>query len=320
MDINYELYKVFYYVATTLSFSEASKLLFISQSAVSQSIKVLEKKLGITLFIRSTKRVQLTPEGETLLRHVEPAINLIARGEAQIMEAGTLGGGQLRIGASDTICRYFLVPYLNRFHRSFPNVHIKVTNQTSTQCVDLLESGQVDFIVTNYPNSHLSSRLHTIPIHSFHDIFIANYPNSGLSSSHHVRVIREFHDVFVANEEYSDLRGKSVSLKELQTYPILMLDRKSTTSEFLHSQFQRFQLDLVPEIELGSNDLLIDLASIGLGIAFVPDYCLVKETAAFQLDLVEELPPRQLVVAHSSHLPIPQAAKEFMSMLEKGAE
>ena len=130
LDINYELYKVFYYVATTLSFSEASKLLFISQSAVSQSIKVLEKKLGITLFIRSTKRVQLTPEGETLLRHVEPAINLIARGEAQIMEAGTLGGGQLRIGASDTICRYFLVPYLNRFHRSFPNVHIKVTNQT----------------------------------------------------------------------------------------------------------------------------------------------------------------------------------------------
>ena len=275
LDINYELYKVFYYVATTLSFSEASKLLFISQSAVSQSIKVLEKKLGITLFIRSTKRVQLTPEGETLLRHVEPAINLIARGEAQIMEAGTLGGGQLRIGASDTICRYFLVP---------------------TQCVDLLESGQVDFIVTNYPNSHLSSRLHTIPIHSFHDIFIAN------------------------GEYYPELENRPVHLKELLQYPILMLDRKSTTSEFLHSQFQRFQLDLVPEIELGSNDLLIDLASIGLGIAFVPDYCLVKETAAFQLDLVEELPPRQLVVAHSSHLPIPQAAKEFMSMLEKGAE
>ena len=289
MDINYELYKVFYYVATTLSFSEASKLLFISQSAVSQSIKVLEKKLGITLFIRSTKRVQLTPEGETLLRHVEPAINLIARGEAQIMEAGTLGGGQLRIGASDTICRYFLVPYLNRFHRSFPNVHIKVTNQTSTQCVDLLESGQVDFIVTNYPNSHLSSRLHTIPIHSFHDIFIAN------------------------GEYYPELENRPVHLKELLQYPILMLDRKSTTSEFLHSQFQRFQLDLVPEIELGSNDLLIDLASIGLGIAFVPDYCLVKETAAFQLDLVEELPPRQLVVAHSSHLPIPHLKKSFIT-------
>ena len=138
MDINYELYKVFYHVATTLSFSEASKQLFISQSAVSQSIKVLEKKLGISLFIRSTKRVQLTPEGETLLRHVEPAVNLIGRGEAQILEAGPMGGGQLRIGASDTICRYFLVPYLKQFHKTWPNVHIKVTNQTSIQCVDLL--------------------------------------------------------------------------------------------------------------------------------------------------------------------------------------
>ena len=73
MDINYELYKVFFHVASTLSFSEASKQLFISQSAVSQAIKALEKKLDQTLFIRSTKRVQLTPEGEILLRHVEPA-------------------------------------------------------------------------------------------------------------------------------------------------------------------------------------------------------------------------------------------------------
>ena len=82
MDINYELYKVFYYVASTLSFSEASKQLFISQSAVSQSIKALEKKLDQTLFIRSTKKVRLTTEGEILLRHIEPAISLIKRGES----------------------------------------------------------------------------------------------------------------------------------------------------------------------------------------------------------------------------------------------
>ena len=106
MDINYELYKVFYYVATTLSFSEASKQLFISQSAVSQSIKALENKLEQTLFIRSTKRVQLTPEGEILLRHIEPAMNLIKRGETQLIESASIGG-QIRIGASDTICRYF---------------------------------------------------------------------------------------------------------------------------------------------------------------------------------------------------------------------
>ena len=93
-------------MAKTLSFSEASKELFISQSAVSQSIKVLEKRLGQKLFIRSTKRVRLTKEGEILFNHVEPAINLISLGETRILESKSLNGGQLSIGASDTICRY----------------------------------------------------------------------------------------------------------------------------------------------------------------------------------------------------------------------
>ncbi len=291
MDINYELYKVFYHVANTLSFSEASKQLFISQSAVSQSIKVLEKKLNQPLFIRSTKRVQLTPEGEILLKHIEPAMNLIRQGESQLLEANTLNGGQLRIGASDTICRYYLIPYLKEFHRIYPNVHIKVSNQTSIACAKLLETGQVDFAITNYPNS-------------------------GLSNSQNIRIIHEFHDVFIANEEYASLKGRTVALNELQSHPILMLDRKSTTSEFLHSMFQRHQLDLVPEIEISSNDLLIDLARIGLGIAFVPDYCIPEQDKdLFTIHLEEQLPARQMVVAYNENIPLSQAAKQFMEML-----
>ncbi len=291
MDINYELYKVFYHVATTLSFSEASKQLFISQSAVSQSIKVLEKKLNQTLFVRSTKKVQLTPEGDILLKHIEPAINLIQKGENQLLEANTLNGGQLRIGASDTICRYYLVPYLNKFHKSYPNVHIKVTNQTSIECARLLETGQVDFIITNYPNS-------------------------GLLSSQNTRVINEFADVFVANQEYFPLQGQTVSLQTLQTHPILMLERKSTTSEFLHHMFQKEQLDLVPEIELSSNDLLIDLARIGLGIAFVPDFCIPEnDKDLFLVKLSEDLPTRQMIVAYNENIPVSQASKQFMEML-----
>lgn len=292
MDINYELYKVFYHVASTLSFSEASKQLFISQSAVSQSIKVLEKKLNQTLFIRSTKRVQLTPEGEILLKHIEPAMNLIKKGENQLLEANTLNGGQLRIGASDTICRYFLVPFLNEFHKMYPNIHIKVTNRTSIECARLLDNGQVDFIITNYPNS-------------------------GLSNTQNIQVIHDFSDVFVANETYFPLKDRMITLKELQSYPILMLDRKSTTSEFLHSMFQKHQLDLVPEIELSSNDPLIDLAKIGLGIAFVPDFCIPQqEENFFILNLEETLPKRQLVVVHNETLPISQAARQFIELLE----
>ena len=253
MDINYELYKVFYYVATSLSFSEASKQLYISQSAVSQSIKTLEKKLNQPLFIRSTKKVQLTPAGKILLKHIEPAMNLIRRGENQLLDTNTLGLGQLHIGASDTICRYFLVPYLKEFHKQFPNVPIKVTNATSLSCVDLLEQGKVDLIVTNFPNAKLSP-------------------------SYMQKTVLNFKDVFIANPAYFNLKQHEIPFEELKQYPILMLDRKSTTSEFLHNLFLQHQLELVPEIELSSNDLLIDLARIGLGIAFIPDYCLTRDS------------------------------------------
>ena len=288
MDINYELYKVFYHVASTLSFSEASKQLFISQSAVSQSIKVLEKKLNQTLFIRSTKKVQLTPEGEILLKHVEPAMNLIRQGENQLLDSNSLNGGQLRIGASDTICRYYLVPFLSEFHKRYPNIHIKVTNRTSIECARLLDNGQVDFILTNYPNS-------------------------GLGGTQNIHVLREFNDIFVANETYFPMKDRPVTLRELQALPILMLDRKSTTNEYLHALFQQHQLDLVPEIELSSNDLLLDLATIGLGIAFVPDYCLPNHSSdLFPLTLAEELPTRQLMLVHSEQLPLSPAAKQFL--------
>ena len=145
---------------------------------------------------------------------------------------------------------------------------------------------------------------------------MANYPNSALSGSLHTRVINEFHDVFVANRQAFDLEGKSVSLNQLLDYPIMMLDRKSTTSEFLHQIFQKNRLDLVPEIELSSNDLLIDLARIGLGIAFVPDFCIPEQDKdLFILKLSETLPARQMVVAYNENLPVSQAAKHFMEML-----
>ena len=292
MDVNYELYKVFYYVASTLSFSEAASQLFISQSAVSQSIKTLEKKLNQTLFIRSTKKVQLTPEGEILLRHIEPAVHLISRGETQLMDTSA-GGRQLLIGASDSICRYFLVPYLEKFHKAFPGAHIKVTNATSIKCVELLESGQVDLIVVNCPNAYLGN----------------------LSS---VKIIKSFHDVFIANQSFKELKGKKLSYGQLLEHPILMLDKKSTTSEFLHSQFQQHQLDLVPEIELSSNDLLIDLARIGLGLAFIPDYCIDNsDDDLFTIDLKEKLPARELALAYNKHLPISGALEEFLSYFEE---
>jgi DNA-binding transcriptional LysR family regulator len=289
MDINYELYKVFYQVAKSLSFSDAADNLFISQSAVSQSIKTLERRLNQILFIRSTKRVALTKEGELLLKHVEPAINLISRGENQLC-ADPKSGVQLRIGASDTICRYYLVPYLNNFHKQYPNIHIKVTNGTSLQCAKLLERNEVDVIVTNSPNSALNNMMQIIPV-------------------------KVFRDIFIANQEAFPITDQPISLHELQQCPILMLDKRSTTSIFLHNLFLENSLDLVPAIELSSNDLLIDLAKIGLGVAFIPDYCVKELENLAVINITEEIPSRLLVAAYNNDIPISDAAKYFIDSL-----
>lgn len=290
MDINFELYKVFYQVASTLSFSEASKKLYISQSAVSQSIKTLERKLEQPLFIRSTKKVRLTPAGETLLKHVEPAVNLLQKGETQLLDANALGLGQLHIGASDTICRYFLIPYLKAFHVQFPDVPIKVTNATSPGCVELLSQGKVDLIITNYPNARMN------------DAYIH-------------KTVAGFRDVFIANRACMDVPQGELSFAQLAKYPILMLDRKSATSEFLHHLFLQHQLELIPEVELNSNDFLIDLARIGLGIAFVPDYCLSEDDELQILETREAIPGRQLVAAINPSLPLSPSASEFLRLL-----
>lgn len=291
MDINYELYKVFYHVAKTLSFSEAAASLFISQSAVSQSIKVLETNLGQTLFTRSTKKVTLTKEGELLFKHIEPAINLISRGENQILEATAQGESQLRLGASDTICRYFLVPFLEDFHRTYPEIHIKVTNGTSFQCAKMLETNEVDIIVTNSPNS-------------------------ALVNSMHIESILDFQDIFIANKDFFPIKEEPLTLEELLKYPILMLTKYSTTSEFLHNLFLQHSLDLVPAIELSSNDLLIDLARIGLGIAFVPDFCLKdSDSKLVKIGVKESLPTRKLVAAYNDAIPLSSAAKYFIEQL-----
>nr|WP_294679174.1 LysR family transcriptional regulator [uncultured Blautia sp.] len=292
MDINLELYKVFYYVATTLSFSEASRQLYISQSAVSQAVKNLEKKLGHTLFIRSTKRVVLTPEGELLLQHVKPAISMLNEGELILSGEGNLTG-QLRIAASDTLCRYFLIQYLRKFHKDYPDVRIKVINSTSTGCAELLENGQAELIISNYPNSRLNSHAR-------------------------LQTVLEFRDIFVANPDFFPMEAhRFLSLEELLDYPILMLSPKSTTSEYLHQVFAAQGLKLLPEVELNSNELLMDLAKIGLGVACVPDYMLTDRPRLVPVPLKTPLPGRKAVIAHHDSLPLSQAAERFLQYFNR---
>ncbi|GAB6099609.1 LysR family transcriptional regulator [Halanaerocella petrolearia] len=291
MNINYELYKVFYYVATYLSFSKAADKLFISQSAVSQSIKSLEDKLDTSLFIRNTKQVTLTKEGELLYKHIKPAFNLIKNGEKNIQEINSFKKGEIHIGANDTICKYFLLPYLKKFHELYPQIHIQITNRTSAKCVELLKEGAVDLIITNLPNNQITDVMKINEIFSFNDIFIGGV-------------------------EYNNLNNQELPLTILSKHPLLMLEKNTTTRKFFDELMSKFKIELKPEVELGSVDLLIEMARIGLGISFVPAYCLDNDKSdIFKLNIKEELPNRRLGVVTNKNIPFSIASKKFMELI-----
>lgn len=291
MSVNYELYKVFYYVGHYLSFSQAAKHLYISQSAVSQSIKQLEEQLGSRLFLRHSKRVKFTPEGELLFAHVQQGLNAIQLGEKALMELHSLERGEIRIAASDTICKYYLLPYFKEFHERYPKVKLRILNRTSPVCLELLKSGAVDIGVINLPEE-MPEEIKTVRV-------------------------QEIQDVFVANSSFSLLKDKVVPLKELAQYPILMLEKDTVTRQF----FDKFQaergLTIVPELETGSLDLLIELAKIGLGIALVTKDFLGEELTKGDLFVIrtkEKIPGRKLGVVTPAHTPLSPAAGKFISL------
>lgn len=299
MDINFELYKVFYHVAKTLSFSEASSQLHISQSAVSQSIRLLETRINSRLFSRTTKQVKLTPEGTMLFSFIEQAYQFIKTGERSLQDIHSLTSGELRIAASDTLCRYYLLPYLKQFNKLYPHIKINITNRTSPVCTELVRKGLVDVSFVNL--------LHQSPLQP-----------GERDTKVTITKLNIIHDVFVAGKDYSKLQKLELSLKDLENYPILVLEKNTVTRSYFDTILKNYNVMLTPEIELGSIDLLIDLAHIGLGIAFVPKEYIASHLESGQLFVVtlkEAIPPRYLGAVTNSTVPLPAAAQKFVSLI-----
>lgn len=293
MDINLELYKVFYYIVKTGSISKASENLFISQPAVSQSIRNLEKKLGGKLFLRTPKGTMLTPEGQVLFNYIEPAYNMILAAENKFTEAINLGNGEIRIGASDMTLKFFLLPYLEEFHRLYPKVRIKVTNGPTPETISFLKSGAIDFGVVSLPISD-DSALETINV-------------------------MEIQDCFIASNRFATLASGKIHIKELAEYPVIMLEKNTSTRKYIDDYLSLNNVKIIPEIELATSDLLVQFARRGLGIAcvvrnFAEDD--IKNGNLFELDLIEKIPPRQICIIKLKNTPLSAAAVKFIELIE----
>ncbi len=293
MFISLELYRIFEAVAQTGSFTHASNSLHLTQSAVSQAIKQLEERLDAKLFLRTKKGAVLTDDGRLLYLHIKKALRSIADAEDYFSKLKSLEGGSLRIGAGDTLCKYFLMENLQKFHASFPGVDIKVTNRTSGETVGLLREGSIDVGFINLPVQDVS----------------------GMK----VTELSDISDCFVCGRKYYDKFQTPVSFEKLFEYPVLMLERMSRSRRYVDAFLESRGITVKPQIELGSLDLLLEFAANDLGIS-----CVIGEFLGDKADklriipLAEQIPKRKIGMITKKDIPLSLACKEFVKLFGAG--
>ena len=274
MEISLDLYKLFYTVAKEGSISSAAKILYISQPAVTLQIKKLESQLGISLFTRSKHGVILTDEGKVLFEYVKNAIDCFNNGENALSNLKNLDSGTIRIGVSTTICRYILMPYLEKFHATYPKIDIQINNNVSTNIIKELRNGNLDMVI----------------------LFLPQTENKDLI----ITPIKEVQDIFVGNKEYFNLPKEKISLQDLEQYPLIFPSSTSSSRSYLDKCLKDNNVDLKPKLEVVSYNLIVDLIKTGFGIGYVTKEFIMDELdnkTLYEIKIKEDIPKRSIVIA-----------------------
>lgn len=290
-----DAYRVFHEVARTGSVTGASQHLFISQPAVSKSIRLLEERLGFVLFVRRPKGVELTAEGAALFRHVDGAMTQLQAGERLAERFRKLEEGTVRIGISHTLCRHWFLPHLRMFHDSHPTLRIQVLNRTNPETMRMLQAGELDFGIVSRPED------------------IGPYQFEPLLT---------IEDIFVTNNK-AQVPSEPVPLRALREYPLMLLEPENTSRQQLERHFAAQGIPLKAEIEISSMDFLIEFAKIGLGIAAVVRSFVTGELARGELFEIPVDPPpgeRSVGILRNPDWPVSPVAEAFLHSLRKAKD
>jgi DNA-binding transcriptional LysR family regulator len=290
--VNLELYRVFNAVAKSGSLTKAAEILYISQPAVSQSIKQLENQLGGRLFARTPKGMELTESGKMMAEYAEKFILLISDAENKFGEMKGRLVNSLKIGASDTLCKNYLLKYIESFHKKYPQVYVQVFNRTTPETVMLLKTGKVDLGFVNLPVS---------------------------DQALHITDCFDLNDIFVVRPDFLDT-DEVIPLKRMQEYPLIMLELSSNTRRSQLEFSQSLGIHLHPEIELGSIDLIIEFAKAGLGIGCVPREFVRRELKSGALKEIETspaLPVRGIGLITLSSVSVNHIVREFIDSINR---
>lgn len=286
--INLNLYRIFYYVAKEGSISAAAKKIYVSQPAISKSLKKLEELLNVDLFYRTLTGVQLTEFGETLLFYVENSYNSLLTAERTLLESKALERGKVSIGVPSHIGSFFLFEYIEKFKKDFPNIKIKIVSRSTNEMIEQLESHEIDFMIDSSP---VDTKYNNVIVEK-----LVTFPNS-----------------FITNKKYDENMN---SLKDFEDEPFILPVNRSSRRKELESLLTSNNIELKNIIEIETTEMAISAAKKGFGICVIAEEAVkteLEQGQLYKLNVKEKLPGLEINIVYIENF-LPPAPRKFIDM------
>ena len=286
--INLNLYRIFYYVAKEGSISAAAKKIYVSQPAISKSLKKLEELLNVDLFYRTLTGVQLTEFGETLLFYVENSYNSLLTAERTLLESKALERGKVSIGVPSHIGSFFLFEYIEKFKKDYPNIKIKIVSRSTNEMIEQLESHEIDFMIDSSP---VDTKYNNVIVEK-----LVTFPNS-----------------FITNKKYDENMN---SLKDFENEPFILPVNRSSRRKELESLLTSNNIELKNIIEIETTEMAISAAKKGFGICVIAEEAVkteLEQGQLYKLNVKEKLPGLEINIVYIENF-LPPAPRKFIDM------
>lgn len=292
MDINYEYYKVFYYVGKYQNITKAAQAMGSNQPNVTRVMKLLESELKCQLILRSNKGISLTEKGELLYERVSAAFFQLQAAEEELGQNGKLIEGTIILGTTETALHLMLFDKLKEFKKMNSKVSFKIYNYNTKEAIRELTRGAIEICVVTSPfrtEKHIKGKK-----------------------------LLDFKDILICGSDYTELTQKKMHLNQLIKYPWVSLGKDTVTYDMISDFFLKNGMVLKPDIEVATSDLLVPMIQNNLGIGYVPEQLALAEIQAgtiFRIPVYEEMDMRRVSVLYDTKRGQSRCEKEFLDFL-----
>lgn len=261
-DLSLHHVVVFNSVAKSLNMSKSAKELLVTQSAVSQTIKDLETKFSVKLFLRKNRRLFLTEEGKEFYYYTKKIFDILEEAKLCLENFNTLKKGRVAIGASMTIGNYLLPELIVKFKQTYPDIDLSLFIANSSEVIEKLRTSEIDLaLIEGLPHTNDKS------------IKITKFAKDKL--------------LFICSPQHKFASLDKVTLKDLLKEQFIMRERGSGTRQIIEAELAKLGAHVKVAYEFNNPEAIKNAVSCNLGISALSELIIKNE---LQMGMLKEIP------------------------------